>query len=341
MKKILVLFIILLLSLSIKMFASEPVELPELTRPSMFIVDYDRIYVLEQATVRIYSLKDFSLIKKFGRAGEGPKEFKYSADEGRPLSMSFFKGQLIVNSEMKMSFFDRDGVYITEKKVSLDRLLFPINGKYLGIGPTASDTNMQCIGFTIYDGQLNSLKVIFISDVEINNPRRFMLPMTGFTYNPVYKGRIYVNSSSDEFRIDVFNINGQKKYSIEKQYPKVKIPDHFKNDAMEFFKTHPIFKNAIDYLKRILVIREHYPPIRDMQIVDDHIYVLTFKRKGDLWELIKLDLRGNEKGRTFIPLSTYEYFTWYPVFYSVYRGKIYSLVEDVEDEVWKIHVNTF
>lgn len=110
---------------------------------------------------------------------------------------------------------------------------------------------------------------------------------------------------------------------------------------MEFFKTHPIFKNAIDYLKRILVIREHYPPIRDMQIVDDHIYVLTFKRKGDLWELIKLDLRGNEKGRTFIPLSTYEYFTWYPVFYSVYRGKIYSLVEDVEDEVWKIHVNTF
>jgi hypothetical protein len=321
--------------------AADPVELSDLTRPSMFIVNFDRIYVLEQATVRIYSLKDFSLIKKFGRAGEGPKEFKYSADGGRPLSMSFFKGQLIVNSEMKMSFFDKDGIFKREQKVSVDRLLFPINGKYLGIGPTAREAKSICIGFSIFDSQFKSPQVIFISDVEMNNPNRFVLPMTSFTYNPVYKGRIYVNSSSDEFRIHVYNIEGKKEYSIEKQYPRIKIPDRFLNDAMAFFKVHPNFKNAIDYLKRILVIRDYFPPIRDLQIVEDHIYVLTFKRKGSLWELIKLDLKGNEKGRVFIPLSDYEYFTWYPVFYSVYKEKIYSLVEDVEDEVWKVHVSAF
>lgn len=341
MKKILILSFILISSLFINIYASEPVGLPELTRPSMFIVNYDRIYVLEEATVRVYSLEDFTLIKKFGRAGEGPKEFKYSGGDGRPLSMSFFKGQLIVNSEMKMSFFDKDGVYITETKVAVDRLLFPINSKYLGIGPTATEKNAQCIGFTIYDGQFKSPQVIFISDVEINNPTRFVLPITSFTYNPVHKGKIYVNSSSDEFRINVYDIEGNNEYTIEKKYPKIKIPGHFRNDALEFFKTHPMFKSAFDYLKRILHIREYYPPIRDLQIVDDHLYILTFKRKGDLWELIKLDLKGNEKGRTFIPLTEYEYFTWYPVFYSVYKGKVYTLVEDEEDEVWKIHINTF
>ena len=96
-----------------------------------------------------------------------------------------------------------------------------------------------------------------------------------------------------------------------------------------------------EYLKKVLDIRKHYPPIRDIQIVDDHIYVLTFKKEGDLWELIKLDLKGNEKGKKFIPLSDYEYFTWYPIFYSIYKNKVYTLVEDTVDEVWKIHVTDY
>ena len=72
---------------------------------------------------------------------------------------------------------------------------------------------------------------------------------------------------------------------------------------------------------------------------DDSIYVITFKRKGELWECIKMDLKGNEKGRTFIPLNVYEHLTFYPILYSVYKGKIYTLVEDEEDEIWKIHVS--
>jgi hypothetical protein len=242
---------------------------------------------------------------------------------------------------MKMSFFDKDGTYINEKKVSVDRLLFPINGKYLGIGPTPNDKNIQCLGFTIYDQKLNSPKVIFISDVEINNPNRFVLPMTSITYKPVHRGRIYVNSSSDDFQINIYDIRGEMVQAIRKQYPRIKIPEGFEKDALEYFENHPNFKRMIEYLKRILVFREYYPPIRDMQIVEDHIYVLTFRRKGPLWELIKLDLKGNEKGRAFIPLGEYEYFTWYPVFYSVYGGKVYTLVDDEEEEVWKIHVSTF
>ena len=115
MNKIIQFIVVSILLISSNIFAMNAVELSDLTRPSMFIVNYDRIYILEQATVRIYSLKDYSLIKKFGRAGEGPREFKYSADGGRPLSMSFFRDQLIVNSEMKMSFFDKDGTYLREK----------------------------------------------------------------------------------------------------------------------------------------------------------------------------------------------------------------------------------
>ena len=91
--------------------------------------------------------------------------------------------------------------------------------------------------------------------------------------------------------------------------------------------------------KKILQIREFFPPIRDMIITEDFIYVLTFKRKGELWECLKLDLKGKEKGRTFISLNSYEHFTIYPILYSAYKGTIYSLVEDEEEESWKVHTS--
>lgn len=321
--------------------STELVELPDLTRPSIFLVNQERAYILEEASVYIYSLKNTKLLKKFGKAGEGPQEFKYDASGGRPLSMSFFKNQLIVNSEMKMSFFDLDGNYIKENKVTVDRLLFPVDGKFLGIGPTADGNKKMFIGFTIYDKNFKSPNVIFLSDFEMSSQPKLILPATSFTYNPVYNKKIFANVNANEFRIDVFNIEGKKEYTIEKKYPKINIPASFREKALEFFKKSPRFKNAYEVVKKILRIREYYPPIRDLQIKDDLIYALTFKRKGDLWELIKLDLKGNEKGRTFIRLNEYEYFTWYPIFYSVYKDNVYTLVEDEDEEIWKVYVAKF
>jgi len=342
MKKYLFGLITLMILVPISVLSETLFELPDLARPSMFIVDHDRIYILEKATVYVHSLKDGKRIKKFGKAGEGPREFKYDGSDGRPLSMSFFNGKLIVNSEMKMSFFDKNGNYISENRVSVDRLLFPVNGKYLGIGPVEVDKKKQNIAFMIYrDDTFKDPNVIFVTDVSIYNPSKFMLPISTFTYKPVYKGNIYVNSSSDDFRINVFNTTGKKIYSIKKEYPKVEIPSTFREEALQFFRTSPRFKSAYEYLKKALVIRDHFPPIRDMQLADDHIYVLTFKRKGELWQLIKLDLEGNEKGEWYIPLTEYEYFTWYPIFYSVYKGKVYSLIDDADDEIWKVHVTEF
>jgi len=171
--------------------------------------------------------------------------------------------------------------------------------------------------------------------------RKFILPVTSFTFNPVYKNNIYLNANSEEFKINVYDSNGKIESVIEKNYPKLKIPANFKKEALDFFKKSPRFKNGYEMFKKILHIRENFPPIRDMIITEGFIYVLTFKRKGDLWECLRLDLKGEEKGRTFIPLNSYEHFTLYPILYSVYKGTIYSLVEDEEDEIWKVHISNF
>jgi hypothetical protein len=62
--------------LSCVVFAANTVELPDLLDPAAIHVDGNRMYITEHATIYIYSTKDYHLIKKFGRRGEGPKEFK-------------------------------------------------------------------------------------------------------------------------------------------------------------------------------------------------------------------------------------------------------------------------
>ncbi len=312
-------------------------SLDKLSRPSMFIVDQDRAYILEKTTVYIYSIKDLKLIKKFGKAGEGPKEFKYRESSAKPLSMCIHNRQLLVNSDFKRTFFDLDGNYIREEKVKVDKLVFPINGKSLGIGQIRTKDNRRLLGYTLHNHDYSTEKILQLTDFEMGNIRKMVLPVTNFTFNPVFKNRIYLNANSNEFKINVYDNQGKIQYVIEKNYPRVKVPKNFRQGALDFLKKSPVFKGGYERFRKILHIREFFPPIRDLMIAEDSIYVLTFKRKDDLWECIKLDLKGTERGRTFIKLSEYAHLPVYPILYSVYKGKIYSLVENEEDEVWQIH----
>ena len=332
------------LSLLIPFAASGEViaELHEFSRPSIFLVRYDRVYVMEAASVFIYNLKDFKLEKKFGKAGEGPREFKYDGNDARPLGLIFNNGEMIVNSINKLSYFDKAGNYLREENVTVDRLLFPIKDKYLGIGPIlVPEKNKRILGFTLHDRNFKSSEVVFMSDFDLDNPEKILLPMTTFTYNPVYKDKIYINSKSDAFRIVVKDVAGKVLSVIEKDYPRIEVPASFRAEALEYFRTSPRFRRSFEFIKQAIEIRKYYPQIRDIQIVDDHIYVLSFKRKNQLWELRKLGLDGQEMGTVFIPLSRYEVISFYPVFYSVFQGRVYSMVEDEEDEVWRIHVTDF
>ena len=245
----------------------------------------------------------------------------------------------MVNSMNKMSWFDPDGNYISEQHVTHDMLMFPIKDKYVGIGPMPDKKGRYAVlGFKFYQGDLSPGQALFYSDLQMNNPNRLILPMTSFTFNPVYKDRIYINTSSSEFIIDVFNTNGEKVKTITKNYQPLKIPSDFREICMEFFRTHPRWKSMIEMLKQMLEIRGHYPPIRDLQVVDDTIHVLTYGQKDGLWECVMFDLEGKELGTKYVPLDHYVPFTFYPILYSVYRGKMYSLVEDVEEEVWRLHM---
>jgi hypothetical protein len=60
-------------------FAGKLATLTGIMKPDSIYIDNRQIYIMENPTFFIYSLEDFRLKKKFGKPGEGPREFKGTA----------------------------------------------------------------------------------------------------------------------------------------------------------------------------------------------------------------------------------------------------------------------
>jgi len=318
-------------------WAEDHPSLEGIVKPVINIVKNDKMYVLQRATIYIYSLKDFRLIKKFGREGEGPKEFK-TRPFGPPMSMSFVKGELAVNSMNKLSFFTSDGEYLREIKAGANLVYYPVMNNFITIGPAAGDDKKFMISYRIFDTAFKEKKRLFRTSVDVGNPNRFDMPLCAFTYNPVYKDKLYILGSETEFIINVFDAEGKLEYQIKNDYEKIKISAAFKKMTHHWFKTDPLYKRFYETIKSMIYFWDHFPAMRDIHITEDSIFVISHKRKGNLWECIQMDLKGKIKGRTFVPLSEYLPYTYYPLLYSVYKGKMYSLIENEDEEVWKVHI---
>ena len=75
MKKYLIVLFTLTLLSSFIAGGENVVKLTEINKPGNIVVDGGQILITEFPVVYVYSQKDFSFITKFGKSGEGPREF--------------------------------------------------------------------------------------------------------------------------------------------------------------------------------------------------------------------------------------------------------------------------
>ena len=99
--------LILILVLTCRLMGAETTvtPLPDINKPGFVYLDKKQMYVTEDTSIYIYSLNDLKLIKKFGKRGEGPQEFKtypkitFTRDPGLgPLSLDVSSKDIRVNS---------------------------------------------------------------------------------------------------------------------------------------------------------------------------------------------------------------------------------------------------
>jgi len=324
--------LILLLFFSSIIWAAKVVPLPNLIDPGSIVVDKDRIYITEKTAVCIYSLKDFKLIKKFGREGEGPQEFKVTRNNG--IRIDVLPDYILVGSVGKLSYFTRDGEYKKEIKTGSEISWFkPLGNGFVGHKlEQEGDTIYNTIN--IYDANVKKIKEIY--------RQKFSFQL-GKGVDPVDKGAplFYITNNKilvddDKGVINVFDSSGNKLYGISHSYEKIKITKADEKRYHDFFRTDPGRKQLYGFLKNLMKFPTYFPSIRRYHVENQKVYVVTYKEENGKRELLIFDLKGKLLKQLMVPLAEKHVRDLFP--YTTYKGTLYQLIENENTEVIELHI---
>jgi hypothetical protein len=165
--------------LSSFIFGAKIVPLDEVEYPKSMIVEGGRVYLAEVEHIYIYSSTNFKLLKKFGKQGEGPEEFKIFP-QGFGLRIAVHPDYLLVSSMAKVSLFTRDGEFKKEiKQIRSLACYLPLGNKYVGNSSRRTEkTRFQTIN--LLDENFEIVKELY--KIEIKRVIWKLLP--GHPRNP-------------------------------------------------------------------------------------------------------------------------------------------------------------
>ena len=332
MKRIIILILFFLIAMGLS--AEKLATLEGLMKPESISIGNGRLYILEGVTFHIYDMKTFSLIKKFGKEGEGPKEFKKSPF-GPPIIFFPFKDQLLINSMGKLSYFTQDGEYIKERKMSGFRIMHPCGKNFLSSGTGNNADGKMVMTIQLLDQKLEQIKELYQSDMQVGPNARFEYPNSPFGFMAI-DDKIYIGAGTEGFVIKVFDLLGKPLYQIKKEQKPIRVDQKYKDKTINWFKTNPAAKQYWEFFKDRLQFKEYYPAFAEFTVDNDLIYMFTYKQQDNRNECIVLDLKGNEITRTYLPYP--ERYGWdfrYP--YNITNNTFYILTENIDDEEWELH----
>jgi hypothetical protein len=315
------------------------VELPGPLRPLTIDLDKTHVYVTEDVTVYIYSLKDFRLVKRFGRQGEGPEEFKVFP--GVPVLINVRTDDLIVNSIGKVSYFTKDGTFKKEIKIpgGFNVGFIPIGEKFVGMG-LVQENKINYKTLNIYDARLKKINEIYRT-LHQQQPDKMGIKVSekSFDYD-VYDNKIFI-SGSEKFVIDVLDSDGKPLYSIKQDYELIKFTPEMKDMVLDYLKTDYKTRAYFDVIKWRLRFPDTLPAILDIFVSNQKIYAVTNKTGENKKPGVKerevyiFEVKGKLLKKVFLPIveSGIE-----PFPFCIQNEKLYQVLERDNDEAWELHI---
>ncbi len=331
-----ILLTLLLVLLTVSVFPGKRVTLAELVNPDSIEVDQYQAYITEGTSIYIYDLENFKMKTKFGKMGEGPKEFMANRQSGNPpLTINVQTKNIVVNSLNKVSFFSKDGNFKNEQKVGAFSDRFIPLGKGFAAQTLTTEEGKRYWRLDIYDSNLNKVKGVFKIEHHFQGLGKGFKVLQESRLYAAYDNKLFVAWEKD-FNIRVFDSHGGKLYSVNYNYEKLPVTEEDRRRIIEYFKTNPHLKELYEAIKPIQ-LPKYYPAIRNMQINDGKIYAITFKRSNEKTECLIIDLKGKLLDKIYLYLKTIDIFALYP--FTINNRNIYQLVE-TEDETWELHIDS-
>jgi hypothetical protein len=312
--------------------------------PKNVVIDDDQIIVSDYPSIHILSLKDYRVLKTFGREGSGPGENwidKVIVDnKERGLLLRVGPDYIMVNSYLWFSYFTREGQFVKTlrlKNFNHGARFWPLGKNYVAVKPIQEGKRVY-ITVALFDQKLEVLKEIYRTQNwrqgDDDNLNFFARATQSVIFN-VYDNKIFVVKGGDqEFLMNVYDHEGNKLYTITRESEKIKIPQTYIKDVYDWFRIK--FQLGLEWNIRNTKFPEYFPALRDFQVEDNKIYVFTYKREGNKNEVIVLDLKGKLLKKEMIPVYERNPEGFHA--YSFHKGAFYQFVEQEESEEWELHI---
>lgn len=324
MKKVVVCFLILWV---VSWLGAEKLAVfTDLMKPDRLAVGKDYIYVGEFPHIHVFARSDASPVKKFGKQGEGPREFN------RYCIPRVIGERLLVNSSGKITYFTLEGEFIEEKRVNRQTgsSLLPVGeDRFVARGFTDVEGE-QYLTVNLLDGEGKKIKELGRMHRGVRSDR--ILYMDQQAAYETDGERIYLMLGR-EFVIDVFDRDGKKLSTITREYKRPSFTEEDKRRALESFRTDPRTKPIFETIKQRIVFPDAWPAVAGIRPDGKTLYIMTFKREKDSYELFILKPDGTLVSRKMVPIQFQTPMRPYPM--DMRDGRLYQLVEN-EDEEWEL-----
>jgi len=321
------------------------IPLSEITSVSSVRVSGDRIYIADGRSreIFVYALDDFRLIRKIGRAGQGPGEFE------SPPQPIIFPNELAVKSFSKIVFFSKEGEFRREIKIVPADLMFsgfpvfPLGRGYAGF-PFIRDERgrmISCVG-RIYDE--NWKPTADFADrfpsptpspppppgAKITGPKEDDLLIKDYCAGWVEGERIYFADSRKGFSISVFDAQGAKIREIRQETTPVRIERKYRENLIAEWREER--KKDLDRFNP--VVPDVFPSLFAFRVDGEEILAVTPQWKDGLYEIITMNLEGTVLRRSFsFPLEpSWDHLPSVNSHFDIHGGILYTTAYNEDQE---------
>lgn len=321
--------------------AGRIIQLPDLTNPDSVKVEKDRVYITDGVSVYIFSISptDYKLLKRFGKAGEGPQEFRVPPRvSSTKLQLSVQSDQLVINSMNRVSFFSKAGDYINQIHAPSGVNFIPLGAGYAAYS-SYTDEKVVYLTINLYNPSLNKIKTVFQKEFYVQANKDFNLIKLGCgnrrrAVYEIYKNMLFIEGANDV--IHVFDEKGSKIRDIKLDYVKLPIPENRKETIGK--ELDLLFTGR--FMRQLIREKGYFPksfPARIFTVSDGKIYIPTYRKKDKKNEFTLYSIEGKRLKKTYLPFKDQYFLMPYP--YTIGNGQIYQLFDNDDDETWELHIH--
>lgn len=319
-------------------YAVKLAALPGHLAPNALAVGDDYFYITENSSIYIYSMKDFKLVKKFGKKGEGPREFK-----GMP-TLTLCADQLMVNSTGKVSFYTINGTYLKEfNNIVSGHTFNQLGSRFIGRKSLPDKNGQLWATVNIYDSSFNKVKEVYRQKSITKIGKGWQLFSRTYFKYVVCDKKILI-AGDKAFVIKIYDYNGNPLPSIKRNYQRVKFTEEHARKILEHYRTRPGTRDDYGWWKKNIHFPDYFPAIRDIFKADNLIYVRTYKEKESNHEFFIFTVDGKLYRKVFLPISASKAKLAYPFMrdsapFAIKNGKLFQLIMNDDEEECELHVS--